>query len=81
MSYQNAFDKNKQKYSSKLFQLFSFNIQSLLLLKVRLASPQKSYFICFNESPLKMVKNAFYFIIKAYFFSRSLDLCLDSLVT
>ena len=27
----------------------------------------KKYFICFNESPLKMMKNAFYFILKVFF--------------
>ena len=27
----------------------------------------KKCFICFNESPLKMMKNAFYFVIKAFF--------------
>ena len=30
-------------------------------------SPKKICFICFNESPLKLVKNAFYFISKALF--------------
>ena len=29
--------------------------------------PKKFLFICFNESPLKMMKNAFYFILKALF--------------
>ena len=29
--------------------------------------PKKKWFICFNESPLKMMKNAFYFILKALF--------------
>ena len=28
---------------------------------------QKLSFICFNESPLKMLKNAFYFIFKPFF--------------
>ena len=28
---------------------------------------RKIYFICFNESPLKMRKNVFYFILKALF--------------
>ena len=28
---------------------------------------RKICFICFNESPLKMLKNAFYFILKAFF--------------
>ena len=37
-------------------------------LKVGLSfSKKKNYFICFNESPLKMMKNAFYFILKALF--------------
>ena len=30
-------------------------------------SKKKKCFICFNESPLKMTKNAFYFILKALF--------------
>ena len=29
--------------------------------------PNKIIFICFNENPLKMMKNAFYFIVKAFF--------------
>ena len=29
--------------------------------------PKKKYLICFNESPLKMMQNAFYFILKALF--------------
>ena len=29
--------------------------------------PKKIIFICFNESPLKMMKKAFYFILKARF--------------
>ena len=29
--------------------------------------PKESCFNCFNESPLKMVKSAFYFILKAFF--------------
>ena len=28
---------------------------------------KKNWFICFNESPLKMIENAFYFILKALF--------------
>ena len=31
---------------------------------------QKSYFICLNESPLKILKNAFYFFLKALFFLK-----------
>ena len=34
-------------------------------------SPSKNIcFVCFNESPLKMVKNGFYFILKALFVSK-----------
>ena len=29
--------------------------------------PKKCFYICFNESPLKLMKNAFYFILKALF--------------
>ena len=32
--------------------------------KVGLSPSKKNCFICFNESPLKMMKNAFYFINK-----------------
>ena len=29
--------------------------------------PKKFLFVCFNESPLELMKNAFYFILKALF--------------
>ena len=29
--------------------------------------PEKCIFICFNESPLKMMKNTFYIILKSFF--------------
>ena len=32
--------------------------------------PKIFYFICFIESPLKMIKNAFYFILKAFLVLR-----------
>ena len=35
--------------------------------KVGLSSSEKILVICFIESPLKMIKNAFYFILKAFF--------------
>ena len=34
-----------------------------ILFKVGLSPSKKNWFICFNESPLKMMKNAFYFIL------------------
>ena len=36
-------------------------------LKLDSLLPKKILFICFNESPLKIVKNAFYFILKTLF--------------
>ena len=49
-------------------------------IKVGLSPSKKNYFICFNESPLKMMKNAFYFILKAPFVLKYLNFCLDFLV-
>ena len=40
---------------------------SLVALKSESYLPKKFFFICFNESPLKIMKNAFYFILKALF--------------
>ena len=36
-------------------------------LKVGLSPSRKFFFICFNDSPSRMMKNAFYFILKALF--------------
>ena len=35
--------------------------------------------ICFNDSPSKMMKSAFYFILRLFSLSRYLNLCLDFL--
>ena len=47
---------------------------------LRILLSKKVVFICFNESPLKMVINAFYFMLKAFsvletfaFFSLLID--------
>ena len=37
----------------------------------------KNYFICFNESPSEMVKNAFYFILKALLVLKMFKFCVD----
>ena len=37
------------------------------LLKVGLSPSKKKFFFWFNDSPSKMMKNAFYFILKAVF--------------
>ena len=36
--------------------------------------PKKIYFICFNDSPSKVMKNAFYLILKALFVFKILKL-------
>ena len=46
-------------------------------LEFRFSSSTKSCFIRLDESPFKMMKNAFYFIITAFSFSRHLSFCLD----
>ena len=33
----------------------------------------KKIFICFNDSPSKMIKNVFYFILKALFVLKNLN--------
>ena len=38
-----------------------------MILKSDSHLPKKIFFICFNESPFKMMKSAFYFILKAPF--------------
>ena len=42
--------------------------------------PKKFLFIYFNESPLKLMKNAFYFILKALFVLKKFKFFLDILV-
>ena len=43
------------------------SLKENLLPKVGLSLSKKLCFICFNESPLKIMKNAFYFMLKAIF--------------
>ena len=47
------------------------NIRLVVILKVRLSPYKKICVICLIESPLKMMKNAFYFILKTF---RSQDI-------
>ena len=51
----------------KLFFLQWLGVSLLQNLKSDSHLPKKFLFICFNESPLKIMKNAFYFILKALF--------------
>ena len=45
----------------------NFHLSKKMSLKSDFHLPKKIYFICFNDSPSKMLKNAFYFILKALF--------------
>ena len=38
---------------------------------------QKVTFICFNESPLEMMKFAFYFVLKVFFVLKIFKFCPD----
>ena len=49
-------------------------------IKVGLSPSKKMCIICLIESHLKMMKNAFYFILKALSFSRYLSFCPGFLV-
>ena len=44
-----------------------FHVLMILLIKVGFSPSKKNCFICFNESPLRVMKNAFYFILNAVF--------------
>ena len=51
------------------------------IIKVGLLPSKKVALICFNESPLKMTENAYYFMFKSFFsFFRYLHFCPDFLV-
>ena len=54
------------------FNLFPSECQNVLVfthsdLKVGLSPSKKIFLVCFNESPFKMMKNFFYFILKTFF--------------
>ena len=59
----------KQFYtrSSVFFSKIMHKLFSCSKVKVGLLLSKKNCFICFHENPLKMMENAFYFILKAFF--------------
>ena len=60
--------KLKMLSSTQMRETHPLHIQYLSLqLKSDSHLPKKFLFICVNESPLKMMKNAFYFILKTLF--------------
>ena len=64
--------RNFAKFSGKhLWQSLFFEVG---------LSPSKKIVICLIKSPLKMMKNAFYFILKALFVLKINNFCLDFLI-
>ena len=55
------FDTHKYGYSESVFKTLYIEVKNKQL-KSDSHLPKKFLFICFNESPLKMMKNASYFI-------------------
>ena len=76
----------KMKFSIKDFFSKCDQIRRKLLyllkkyLKLDSHLPKNIYFICFDESSLNMMKNAFYFILKALLVLKILNFCLDFLL-
>ena len=72
---QRLFSAQPQRFWTLLWAELHILLQSCLNSESHL--PKKNCVICFIESPLKMVKNAFYFILKLLSFSRYLSFCHD----
>ena len=49
-------------------------------IKVRISPSKKIYFICFNESPLKIIEILFISSQKLFSFSRYVNFCLEFLI-
>ena len=50
-----------------MFNSMFHELKEVKYFKVGFSPSKKVFFICFNDSPSKMMKNAFYFILKALF--------------
>ena len=50
------------------------SLVTVKIVKVGLSPSKKISFICFSDSPSKMMKNAFYFILKALFVFKIFEL-------
>ena len=56
--------------------VYRLNKIILSVIKVRLPPSKKIHVICFIESPLKMMKNVFYFILKAFLVLMTFKACV-----
>ena len=52
--------------NSQRFDLREYRMIWGRILKAELSPSKKKLFICFNESPFKMMKNGFCFILRAF---------------
>ena len=59
--------KSNESQNGKMRRIILALIFTLILIKVGPSPSKKVCFIYFNESPLKMMKNAFHFMLKALF--------------
>ena len=55
-------------------------VYAIIIIKVGLSSSKKIFLVCFNDSPSKMIKNAFDFILKRLFVLKIFNFCLDILI-
>ena len=58
------FKEDHHQFTVIFFEVFRI---MYLLLKSGSHLPKKIFFVCFNDSPSKMMKNVFYFMLKALF--------------
>ena len=72
---QRLFSAQPRRFWTLLWAELHILLQSCLKSESHL--PKKNCVICFIESPLKIVKNVFYFILKLLSFSRYLSFCHD----
>ena len=64
-----AYNQNK-RYLNEKYKIAVYKVDNALKSNSQL--PKKFLFICFNESPLKMMKNVFLFYLKNYFCSQDI---------
>ena len=78
--YNHTLQHRKKYFCNYCLQAFSTE-EILKHTKVRLSpSKKKTFFICFNDSPSKIMKIAFYFILNALFVFKIFNFRLDCLV-
>ena len=61
------YKKNFIKNSIKNNKLFAKNVSLISGFHLKSAHTLQKKSICFNNGPLKMMKNGFYFILKSFF--------------